>query len=330
METVCPDGLARHILASALKSLPELNRVSLELATSQQHVFSVGLHTCDGSEIRCIAKVYPPPSRDDGRQAREIYFYENLSKDAGLHVPSYICTIIDQDTMRPTGILLDDLARRPNFRHALDLNMESTDVLFYIIDQLACMHAHFWGSMGTISIPANRPEPDIGTKRTQSWERCLLSGDSLRTAKCIIERFDRIREILNDGPLTLCHGDAHAKNIFYEKPRVHGPYRPHIIDWQHIHLGKGVHDLAQILIESYFPDRARVVTELAKSYYYYKLVENGVRCYSRQQFEHDFKLACCFYPFSRAICLGKKEVAYLFCFYELQGISHDYIIDIVH
>lgn len=365
------ESLSRDILQSVSHRHPHVTGVSFSSAGRMAggyiaDVLPVILHTSNGKEIQCVAKVEPPPSMQQNcnnalaamaaaldLHARERYFYESISEHVGISVPMYICTIINQETMQPHGILLESIAK-PNFKLALDLNRESIDVTFSVVDRLARMHARFWKKDIQKTFPmlvSNTSavmRPAWGDYVASHWSefqgkwKMGLSEDNLATGEAIAGLFPDIQEALSRGARTLCHGDVKTGNIFYEKPRVHGPYEPHFMDWQYVSHGMGTQDLAFLIIESFSPERARVVSELVKAYYYTRLVEYGIRDYPKTCFERDFKLACCYFPFFVAVWFGTVDhrqipdpnfpaffCQRLFSFLECQGVNCSSIHDII-
>ena len=145
----------------------------------------------------------------------------------------------------------------------------------------------------------------------------------------IVEKFSRIQEDLSESPLTLVHGDVKSANIFY-KPTEDENYEPYFIDWQYIVLGKGVQDLVFFMIESFEMDKMNIYKPLFKEYYYVKLLELGVKNYSRVQYEKDFLNASYYFPFFVACWFGTINPDELidknFPFFFIQRLFHFYII----
>ncbi|NSW92430.1 MAG: aminoglycoside phosphotransferase family protein [Firmicutes bacterium] len=56
--------------------------------------------------------------------------------------------------------------------------------------------------------------------------------------KSILKRFDRICDILNSHPYSICHGDFHADNIMLNNEDLV------VCDWQNVGLGKGASDVS--------------------------------------------------------------------------------------
>ena len=91
-------------------------------------------------------------------------------------------------------------------------------------------------------------------------------------------------------PLNFCHGDLKSPNIFY-KENSEKNIIPILLDWQYIHLNKGISDIAFLLVESTSFDE--ILTDMILKYYYKKSI-------MYQKFDDllfDFKTALCIFPF---------------------------------
>jgi hypothetical protein len=79
---------------------------------------------------------------------------------------------------------------------------------------------------------------------------------------------------------------------------------PYFIDWQYISNGKGVQDLVFFMIESFTPDKIKLLYPIFKHYYYVQLIEYGVKNYTYEEYEKDFINASYYFPFFVAIWFG--------------------------
>ncbi len=362
--------LRASILKCASRHVPDLAAAIFD--DSQQKmtggyiadVVPVTLQTYDNKYIPCVAKIRPQTSEESVLESmansldlhnRERYFYESVADHVNISVPIYLGTIFDDDSKRVRGILLKSLAL-PGYRLALDLNKEHIDVTLSVVESLARMHASFWNKdiQGTFPGLMQNDNPrfcpvwgDFAARHWTIFEqryKNALSPSSMSLGSIIASRFHNIQSGLSTAPLTLCHGDVKTGNIFYEHLDHHNSgYRPHFLDWQYVCIGKGVQDLAFLLIESFDPATVTSYSGVAKDYYYKKLVDYGVRGYHREDFERDFKLACCYFPFFVALWFGTlpkgasipdQNFPALFCqrlfsFLDKHGITPEAICDIL-
>merc|ERR1712194_151489 len=95
----------------------------------------------------------------------------------------------------------------------------------------------------------------------------FMSAKNRETCVSIANYFNKISDRMSTFPLSFCHGDVKSPNIFY-RDQVGGATTPVFLDWQYIHLNKGVSDVAFLLVESitFDPTMVGIVVD-----YYYKL-----------------------------------------------------------
>ena len=104
---------------------------------------------------------------------------------------------------------------------------------------------------------------------------------------------------LSSYPLNFCHGDYKSPNIFYKENEIV------ILDWQYIHLGKGVSDLVFLLVESIDFDINLCNTIINL---YYKLYSEKNPSYKFEQFEYEFKLSLSMFPFFVCVWFNSEEI----------------------
>jgi len=247
-----------------------------------------------------------------GLYEREYYFYENLSKFVPIKLAKFYGLIKDND-FNNIGILMENLDKK-GFKLNLDLNQEKIDVSLKIIESLAQLHAKFWNKNPGLKFkelkknndPLFKPKwTDFINSRWEQFKQkwCgILTENNLLSAQKIVDDFQNIQNKLSDKNLTLCHGDVKSPNIFYG---INGEnYEPYFIDWQYICEGKGVQDLVFFMIESFEIPIINKYKNIFKDYYYIKLIENGVKNYSIDEYNEDFFNAIRYFPFFVAIWFG--------------------------
>jgi beta-phosphoglucomutase len=114
----------------------------------------------------------------------------------------------------------------------------------------------------------------------------------------IFNNFQNIINMASQHPLSFCHGDLKSPNIFYKNNE-----EPYFLDWQYIHLNKGISDIAFLLVESI--DFDKITVELVINYYY-KLLNNN-RKIDYKIFLNDFKNALCIFPFFVCVWFNSED-----------------------
>lgn len=286
-------------------------------------VYSVVLVLKDGTELACVLKAenahesaLSTMSKELGLYEREYLFYAQFANLAPIDTPKYY-GIIKDDQFRNVGILLGDLTAEGGVP-GLDLPNEPLSVSFAIIDQMARMHAAFWGKDVGRAFPELKRHDDVAF--CPKWSEFVGSridaflakwGNTLTPeqqgfAREMAASMTETQHALSREPLTLCHGDVKSANLFYRKSESGQdiPGQIWFIDWQYIARGKGVQDLVFFIIESFDVAHARHYRALFKEYYYVRLCEHGVAGYSREEYSRDFDLAIRHFPFFVAVWFG--------------------------
>lgn len=118
----------------------------------------------------------------------------------------------------------------------------------------------------------------------------LLSEKDREILHRIYLNYEKLINLSSSFPLSFCHGDLKSPNIFY-KEESNKNITPFFLDWQYIHLNKGISDIVFLLVESTEFDENLINVVI---YYYfnksinYKNIENLL---------FDFKVSLCVFPF---------------------------------
>jgi HAD superfamily hydrolase (TIGR01509 family) len=282
-------------------------------------VLSLTICLDNGKQINCVAKMEntneSPLSlmaKKLGLYERENYFYESISKYVNIRTPKFYGLIRD-DESNTIGILMENLNHCGKYKLNVNLNVDDIDISLGVISEMAKLHSKFWNKDIKKMFPDlkrhNDPffNPGWANFITDKWSSFketwsnVLTKEQLNVAEQIVHDFPEIQERLSTKNLTLIHGDVKSPNIFYDVD--HG-YEPVFLDWQYIAIGKGVQDMIFFLIESFDLDNIRLNFPLFKSYYFRKLIQNGITNYSLSDYEQDIKDAVCYFPFFVAIWFG--------------------------
>ena len=247
-----------------------------------------------------IAKI---PSREPGAleiaalygmYERELQFYRNLASEITVRTPQ--CYYTDGDAVTVSYIiLLEDLSSTGSMGD--QLVGCSLDQAQRAIRALAAHHAQWWQHPMLDSTPWMIPGVDlVRASMTQaypaSWEKFLgLFGDSLSAdiRAAIPTLGEQILITLQDveqGPMTIAHGDYRADNLFFGKPD--SGYDVAVIDWQSPNKGWGTYDLAYFICGSVPADLRHQHERALCDAYFEALTAGGVRDYDRETFEIDY------------------------------------------
>lgn len=282
-------------------------------------VLSLTIGLGSGKQLSCVAKMenkHETPlsmmAVKLGLYERENYFYESISKYVNVRTPKFYGLIRDDDS-NIIGILMENLNNNGNYKLNENLNRANIDISLKVISEMAKFHSKFWNTnvKKMFADLKRHNDPFFNPVWTNfindkwhifkdTWKN-VLTNEQLTKAEQIVFDFSNIQQRLSHSNLTLIHGDVKSPNIFYDLDRGHEPV---FLDWQYIAIGKGVQDMIFFLIESFDLDNIRLNFPLFKSYYYKKLIENGIVNYSFSDYEQDIKDAVCYFPFFVAIWFG--------------------------
>ena len=248
--------------------------------------------------------------------AREYYFYDAISKYVkDVRIPQFVGLVKD-DNFKTIGILLQNLYIGGKLVPNLNLNVVSIDISLKIVDKMARLHAQFWNKPLLNAFPLLKTATDpcfypfcqnyISEKWpifANKWNK-VLTSEQIALGKQIKNRFENIQMRLSKSNTTFLHGDVKSPNIFYDTENGNEPV---FLDWQHCSIGKGAQDLAFFIIESFDMNNIDNVIPLFKHYYFCKLVEYGVKNYTKDDFEVDMYDAFCYIPFFTAVWFGSMK-----------------------
>jgi thiamine kinase-like enzyme len=89
---------------------------------------------------------------------------------------------------------------------------------------------------------------------------------------------------------TILHGDSRIGNMMF--PSAPGRGRFVLIDWQATRQGKAAFDLAYFLVLSLMTTHRHELERPAVDKYYGQLIAKGVKGYTREEFEDDYRHGC--------------------------------------
>jgi hypothetical protein len=240
------------------------------------------------------------PSSDDSSRTtaitlrsyeKEVRFYQQVAPQLSLKLPTAYFAGIEPETGRFT-LLLEDLS--PARQGDQLLGCDATTAA-EALDQLAVLHATFWGSsaltgmdwLGGYSEEESAfligllPALWAGFQDRYSTD---LAADVTRAGASL---FDHLDEYLapTTTPTTLVHGDFRVDNLlFAPSGEVVG-----VVDWQTCSLGSALSDVAYFLGASLSPEERRESeAELVRGYVD-QLVAGGVTGYGHDEAERDYR-----------------------------------------
>jgi hypothetical protein len=178
-------------------------------------------------------------------------------------------------------MVLEDL-EAAGCRIAVPDDADALDIAVSLVDELATLHAHYWGQelpwLGTHALsPGDSPEAQermaMGAMIVQSAIDQFadqLPPEFRELGEVYIASNRDIGNLWNEGERTLIHGDNHIGNLFVDGGRT-GFY-----DWAVASQYPGMRDVAYYLCNSLPTDVRRAEEEALLSRYRAGLAEHGV------------------------------------------------------
>ena len=135
------------------------------------------------------------------------------------------------------------------------------------LEQLACLHAHWWGRVGDVAGVPRLADPGVRASFGRSYDAgwAFARGFYQDAVPAFVPIGDRLVGRLAESlrplaePATLLHGDAHAENLpLMERPDTGTGVC--MLDWAGARLGHASFDVAVFVVMS-FPVEARRIRE---------------------------------------------------------------------
>ncbi|MEO5655582.1 MAG: aminoglycoside phosphotransferase family protein [Nitrosospira sp.] len=152
-----------------------------------------------------------------------------------------------------------------------------------VIEQLARIHAHFWGKADLartyhwLAAPVRRLEDHLGTalavplmKRGLHRAGKLIPPALYPLAVRYARNRHQVMRFLSNAPQTLVHHDCHPGNLFWNQSQ------PGLLDWQLVRFGEGIGDVAYFLATALNPEVRRAHETKLLSVYTQGLRDNGI------------------------------------------------------
>jgi hypothetical protein len=228
-----------------------------------------------------------------GLYERELQFYRRLASQLSFRTAR--CYYSDGDAETTSYIiLLEDLALSGHIGDQIagcDLD-EATAA----IRALAQHHAQWWRSDRFEQLGLDAGADLVRASMAQAYEPSVpvflerfgddFSQDVRDAIPSLGTRILKTLDEIEDGPLTIAHGDYRADNLFFcGKP---GAYEIAVIDWQSPNKGWGTYDLAYFICGSFSTELRHKHEASLRDAYYGGLTAAGVTDYTTEQFDIDY------------------------------------------
>ena len=223
---------------------------------------------------------------------REVNFYRDYSgrlADSGI-LPTVYFAGTDPERMQIT-LLMEDMGDIPvkPFRENLENSLAAMSVL-------AQVHAAYWNTPeledhALAPVDTQLSVADLEGLLAENLEVEAAAGYSFPyLRKSMLHLLKLVKWVISDadhftGPVTLVHGDFHARNIHCDGDR------PILFDWQVTERGRPARDVVYWILSSVDVDDAQAFAPLLIERYLSALGSHGVN-YPKKEFDKDFREVC--------------------------------------
>ena len=236
----------------------------------------------------------------------ETYFYTTLSSLIdNINIPKFYGSFKQNNR---DGVILENLNKYPG---VFNINLNNNiNLLLKIVDNIFKIHNKFYFEQFNNVINSMKPLLTVNKityyselinnrfDKFMQKNSILLTDNNKIKLQYIYDNFNKILDHASTFPLSFCHGDLKSPNIFYKDMVT-----PYFLDWQYIHLNKGISDIVFLLVESIDFDEFTIDIVIK---YYYKLISQYTD-YSYQEYFKDFKNALCIFPFFVCIWFNSED-----------------------
>ncbi len=286
-------GFETTTIGTGVGLVGNLTRVTLDWHDGRGPTTVIAKFPAAGDESRFVATVLR-------MYEREVRAYEQLTVRSPIGAPERHFSEFVPETHDFALLMTEMTGRNPD---QLEGCTEREAAL--AVDRLAAHHAAFWVDADLVQLgwlPSLDDPQIVGAVQFAfqgGWQVLAPAVADLRSPE-IDDLCERIPELipklmgdLSQPPYTLAHGDYRLDNMFFEDDELA------LVDWQLVCRARGPYDLAYFTTQSLTVDQRRAWETALLDRYERGLVANGVSDYSRDEIDHDYKVAalfCLVYP----------------------------------
>ncbi|HYM15106.1 MAG TPA: oxidoreductase family protein [Dehalococcoidia bacterium] len=246
---------------------------------------------------------------------REIKFYEEIAHEVELTTPRRYFSAADPDKQEYV-LVLEDMSPARVGDQAAGCTVAEAELA---VRSIASFHATWWEHPRLDEIANWMPVVDAPVHRSaeqsyqQAWGPFIeafgpkLSPHVRDTAAKIAQNVIKLQTSIADRPHTIIHGDYRLDNLFFGTPE--GGAELSVADWQIACRGRGIFDIAYLLIGGLQPADRKQHEKRLVQLYHDLLVERGVKDYSFDQCWTEYRRMALYVLVYVVISLGTLDFA---------------------
>ena len=243
--------------------------------------------------------------------AREVRYFAELDPVCAAQGPGIHLSEIDPDNN--FVILMDDLSDYHIGDQIVGADLPQSEVC---VDELAKLHGSFWAAADDLDwLPHIHGSEHAGNMISGAqigWDTMLkIFGEFVPDAingerERFLDSIGPLQHRLDTPPITVLHGDFRMDNLFFgQNPEQHPLI---MLDWQGPLRGRGIYDVAQLLVQSAQTEVRRSQERQLVERYVQKLTDQGVTGYGFDQAWEDYRVATLYLWAYVVVVSGTLEV----------------------
>lgn len=199
---------------------------------------------------------------------QEVRFFNDMAQDVPMNIP--LCYFAACDDERQGLTMLEDIVATRGARFG-NWGALTVDEVAALLEQFARMHAR-WSDDPRLKGLAGFEKPQREffqyVLRDKHWEELKTRQFGPRLdqlfpdPQLLRDALIRLWELNDAAPKTLCHGDAHGGNMFFERDGT-----PGVLDFQLYFAGTHMHDVSWLIVSALsIEDRRKEEQRLLRHY----------------------------------------------------------------
>jgi hypothetical protein len=276
--------LTLSYLGDGLGQLSTLVLADIEHLSGVKQQLVVKLHA-DVPEMHEIGVKY-------GHYESEINFYNHLKDDIPVRTPDVHLSGYDQSNQRVV-VIMESFT---DWHSPDQVKGATVEEIAIAAEELAKITAAFWNAplhskfhwvrnMASAPFATYQDDYLASIQETLSRTDGFVPDSSEKIISTIGPSINEIRSMCCQGNQALAHWDYRVENFFYKEDEFA------VIDWQLMMMTTPATDIAYLLSTNIATDDRRNIEHELIERYLERLEEQGVRDYTRDAFDNDFRLA---------------------------------------
>jgi len=225
----------------------------------------------------------------------EVSFYKEIAGQFAVSTPR--CYYADTDLQSGDHVLLlEDLGAN---RVGNTLTGCSYEDALLAIREIAKLHVHFWDNPLSDQFTWMTSIDDDAQYQEESYQALwdpflskvngIASDNLVRVGSWFREHVAIVKRKLCARPRTVVHGDFRLDNMIFGSPCL--PDRFNLIDWQGVAKGRGVNDVAYLMVFGMAPELRKDKERKLLEVYHSCLIKSGIIGYTFNDCVYDYRLS---------------------------------------